>query len=185
MRNWYAWDVDRGRRFLRIDEAARTADGSSVQLFPGANLPPGTRLTVRVAHKGLLPDFAYSIGLHLFVSGRVKDAILSAGKVSGTFHPIEIRHKNELLGHHWWVNLKTSTPVMDRVRSRFLLSAVTETIIRRVEYFAVDQSRVPDEPLFLCDELLVPVFSEDLVGAFRSLRVTGAVFYPLEGLVWP
>jgi hypothetical protein len=185
-KQFFAWDP--ARHFLRFDEAPYDDSGNELTLWNGANLDPETTIHLVKPRKGRLADFLYSPLLLLFVSGRALDVLRQARIPSCRVHPLNLRDAEGLLINdgYSWVNVALVVPVMDEHRSKFTRRDVGGRGIDRVDRLVLDDSRVPNEDIFLIKEISLIVFSEPLVRAIREAGLTGAKFEPLdENFRWP
>ncbi|HYK00773.1 MAG TPA: hypothetical protein VE974_03395 [Thermoanaerobaculia bacterium] len=185
MKDFLVWSPDRDPRYVRIERAPVDPSGKELELYTGMPEAPHTEIHV-VAERGREePDFLHDLGLLLFVSPRAKDLIAGADVPHLQVRPAVLWRKKLGKGDplaYFFLNTPLDIPVMDEARSRFVRPGA---VFRSIDYFAVDESRLPDEDLFIVEELTSPAFSEPLVSAIRQAGFTGATFTPLKGCSWP
>lgn len=181
----FAWDIDRRKRFTRIDYPPYDEEGKELSLWNGSKVSPGREINLIKTRSGAVPDFLHTTALLLIVSGKVRQ-VLEQLEITGTeIHPVSLRSKDgELIDQMFWLNLTKRASLLDRQRSTYTPS-VTGQLFAKISVFRIMPAAIPREDLFLCEEGKIPIFSERAVKALLLAGATGAVFTPLEGMEWP
>jgi len=185
MARLYAWDPDRDPRLACIDQAPFDDSGEDLLLFNGMLLDPGTAINLEQPAKGTLTDFLYSPTLMMYVSARALSVIQQAHTPHLGVHPVVLRNRKGRVvdeDGYFWINVKPAVRLLDEQRSVFERSIGGG--IARVDSFVIREDRIPDDDLFLVEELSLPVFSEKLVREIEAKHVIGATFEDLTTMSW-
>lgn len=186
MARLYAWEPDRDPRLATIDQAPFDDDGEDLLLFNGMALDPDANINLEQPAKGTLADFLYSPTLMMYASTRALGVIQAARTPSLGVHPIVLRDRKGRIvneGGYFWLNVRPPVRLIDESRS--VLQREVSGGIARVESLVIRDDRIPEDDLFLLEELSLPVFTERLVQEIRAHHLIGATFEDLATLTWP
>lgn len=177
----FVWTPDRNAKRSRVRRIDTVEGSTGVTLFPGA-ISDSSGLVVWLS-KGELSDFLYDPGLRLIVSDSVRD-VVRRYPASVQFLPAELRvDPNQGESGYWWINPLVTSRLLDEHRSRYKM--LIPGVFSEIEHFEIQVSNLPDEDVFICGEIGLPVFSERLTKDLREADLTGGIFTPLQGARWP
>jgi len=182
----YAWDVDRDRRFVRIDQPPFDDEGRDLLLFNGADIDESIAINLELPRRArALPDFLYAPSLVLYVSARGVEIIKRGYVPRIRINRVVLRDATGAVvdDGYAWLNVGPVIPLLDTERSVYARTASGG--IARVKRLVIKEDRVPPDDLFLFKELSLPIFSEALVAEIESAGLTGASFEELSTLTWP
>jgi hypothetical protein len=182
----YAWDVDRDRRFVRIDQPPFDDEGRELLLFNGADIDESIAINLELPRRARArPDFLYAPSLALYVSSRGGEIIKRACVPRIRINRVVLRDaKGAVVDDGYsWLNVGPVIPLLDTERSVYARSASGG--IKSVERLVIKEELVPPDDLFLFKELSLPIFSETLVAEIESAGLTGVCFEELSTLTWP
>jgi hypothetical protein len=177
LKKYFVWSPDRAERFARIEAAFVDESDQEVSIFngmPADGMP--LRLFGELTGGATVPDFVYDIGLLLIASLRVVDVVRSSDVA---FSPVTLVHSG--IGtefQRYWMNPRHTVSMLDMGRSTFRRSSAG--IFRSIQQFVVRTDLAFENDILLCDEIGLPVFSEELISAFRAKNFEGAEFSPIE-----
>lgn len=183
--NLFVWNPNRDSIYTCIERAPVDDKKNSIELYSGKDLPEDTKLTLVKTKKGIVPDFLYALSLQMYVSEKAKDVIRTFNiKGVRIFSAALQDRKGSFLQQFYWLNLCFIVSLLDQNRSIYKKS-VTGKLFERIDRFIISEEKIPNQDLFLCDEISAPIFSERLCDAIQESHLTGAVFTPLQGYRWP
>lgn len=173
------------RNLLRWDEAVYTDDGEDIILWDGMPLDEEVQLNLTKARKGEMADFLYTPLLKLFVSETALEVIGRFDLPGVRVHRLNIRDKEgRLLHEYYWLNVAKVVQLMDLDRSQYQKRDAAG--FKRIDRLVIRPEAVPDDDLFLMDEISAAVFSPRLVEAIEAAGLSGIKFEPLdETFRWP
>jgi hypothetical protein len=180
LKKYFVWSPDRAERFARIQSAFVDEAGEEVSIYNGM---PADQMPARLVGEltegdegDIVPDFVYDIGLLVIASLRVVDVMRSSDVA---FSPVTLVYPDTGAEFkRYWVNPRHTVSMMDMERSTFRRSPAG--VFRSIQHFVVQPNLGLDNDILLCDEIGLPVFSEQMVTAFHENQFEGAVFVPLE-----
>jgi hypothetical protein len=159
-------------------------DGNEVMLFNGALSYP-SEIGFLKTKRGEIPDFLRDLDLLLLVSTRAFNVISGFNIPSIKVIPSALYDaKGQLLADLRWLNITKIVPLLDKETSSFETSS-NNNRVKRIMNFVVDETKIPDDDLFICDEGSMVIFTAPLVHAVRSANLKGAVFSSLCSTSWP
>ena len=177
MRKYFVWDPQRATRFVRISDPPRTDAGEEISLFDGKDLPSEVSFNFPVEKVKVVPDFLYSVGLHLLVSERAWQLISEFNTAGIRPHPFSLLSPDgQVIGRYVWLNAVGKVDLLDRERSS----------VEEMGYgLRINRFTVADRNHLGWDVLSEKntgwrVFSGELVRRIKRERLTGANFDPIE-----